>query len=148
MFPSWTPAKKHEYYENHKTEKKKYDKNYYALHQKDLQKYAKDYRKEHLVERKAYEKNYRKRNKEIIRKKMISSRYGISVEDYDRMWNSQHGLCAMCGKPLHEKTVVDHDHKTNRVRGILHPSCNLGVSFVETEDFVSLAITYLNRTKL
>ena len=38
---------------------------------------------------------------------------------------SQGGLCALCGEPIETgKAVLDHDHKTGRIRGVLHRGCN------------------------
>lgn len=40
----------------------------------------------------------------------------------------QDGLCPLCGKPLDltikGEGVIDHDHDTGEVRGVLHRSCN------------------------
>lgn len=40
----------------------------------------------------------------------------------------QEGLCAICQKPvdlaLPREGVVDHDHDTGEIRGVLHRSCN------------------------
>lgn len=45
-----------------------------------------------------------------------------------RLLKEQGGLCPLCRKPidLHEKGegVLDHDHDTGRIRGVLHRSCN------------------------
>lgn len=42
----------------------------------------------------------------------------------------QGGLCALCGKPVDltqpKEGVVDHDHDTGEIRGVLHRSCNSG----------------------
>ena len=46
--------------------------------------------------------------------------------------SKQGGVCAICGKPIEmgkqqgNKTdyVVDHDHNTGEIRGVLHRSCN------------------------
>ena len=48
--------------------------------------------------------------------------YGISVEDVDAMLASQHGVCAICqtAPAIH----VDHDHQTDKVRGLLCFRCN------------------------
>lgn len=51
-----------------------------------------------------------------------------------RSWAMRHlqtvqgGLCPLCGKPIDMtikgEGVIDHDHDTGRIRGILHRSCN------------------------
>lgn len=41
---------------------------------------------------------------------------------------NQNGLCGICQQPIDTtikgEGVVDHDHKTGEIRGILHRSCN------------------------
>ena len=51
----------------------------------------------------------------------LRARYGITTAEVDLMIAAQGGTCAVCpGKPEH----VDHDHKTDKVRGILCFNCN------------------------
>lgn len=42
--------------------------------------------------------------------------------------NVQGGLCPLCGKPIDysipREAVVDHNHDTGEIRGVLHRSCN------------------------
>jgi hypothetical protein len=42
----------------------------------------------------------------------------------------QGGLCALCGLPIDlsipKEGVVDHDHESGEIRGVLHRSCNSG----------------------
>lgn len=42
---------------------------------------------------------------------------------------AQGGVCALCGMPLADAAVADHNHTTGQMRGVLHRSCNslLGV---------------------
>ncbi|RLD97123.1 MAG: endonuclease VII [Aquificota bacterium] len=56
----------------------------------------------------------------------LRRRYGIGIEDYDKMLKKQGGKCAICGiRPKPGKHLdVDHNHKTGRVRGILCRYCN------------------------
>ena len=38
---------------------------------------------------------------------------------------AQGGLCALCGEAIEAgKAVLDHDHKSGRIRGVLHRGCN------------------------
>ena len=45
-----------------------------------------------------------------------------------KLWKEQDGLCPLCGKEIDLRIkgegVIDHDHDTGRVRGLLHRSCN------------------------
>ena len=45
-----------------------------------------------------------------------------------KLLKEQGGICPLCGKPIDysipKELVLDHDHGTGRVRGVLHRSCN------------------------
>lgn len=54
-------------------------------------------------------------------------RYGITVEERNRMYDEQKGLCGLCG--THESSFkrglhIDHDHFTGKVRSLLCYRCN------------------------
>ena len=70
--------------------------------------------------------------------------YGISVDDYDRMFLEQRGRCRICGsdKPGKHKRhfSVDHDHANGRVRGLLCVRCNVGLGWMER--FFNIAVEY------
>ena len=58
-------------------------------------------------------------------------RYGLNRNEQHELWKSQDGNCKMCDKPVTlfngkggRSGCVDHDHDTNRVRGILCSICN------------------------
>ena len=74
--------------------------------------------------------------------------YGLTVEALAWMWYAQSWCCAICRKYLHEGpggAVVDHDHKTGRVRGVLCTYCNYRVlSVVERAvRLIPAALAYL-----
>lgn len=53
--------------------------------------------------------------------KRVEQVYGLGPGEYDLLLQSQGGVCALCGKPFGRKRgAVDHDHKSGRVRGIIH----------------------------
>lgn len=52
--------------------------------------------------------------------------YGLTPYDYRCMYNDQHGACLICGRS-DAQLVVDHDHDTGAVRGLLCPLCNTGM---------------------
>jgi hypothetical protein len=53
--------------------------------------------------------------------------YGITIDDFDKMFLEQNGRCARCEKSadaLKIRLAVDHCHKTGVVRKLLCPPCN------------------------
>ena len=55
----------------------------------------------------------------------IWKKYRLDPDVYDRMVIEQEGRCLICGEP--SDLVVDHDHKTGEVRGLLCSLCNSGL---------------------
>lgn len=52
-----------------------------------------------------------------LREWHLKSKYGITIQDYIDLFNSQNGVCAICFKPGDRGNLdVDHCHKTGRVR--------------------------------
>jgi hypothetical protein len=91
---------------------------------------------------KKYHKEWRDSNKDKIREYV----YGLSKDEYDAILLRQNGACAICLKLFTKTPHVDHDHKTNKVRGLLCLRCNhlLG-AFDESEDWQIRAKEYLYR---
>jgi hypothetical protein len=50
--------------------------------------------------------------------------YGLLSGEYDQLFESQGGKCAICGGTRRQRLSVDHCHKTGRVRGLLCRMCN------------------------
>lgn len=73
-------------------------------------------------------KQYPKTAAAAQRRYNYKHKYGITVEDYDRMFAEQEGRCLICGTDVpggHRKHLcVDHCHETGRVRGLLCNRCN------------------------
>lgn len=82
-------------------------------------------------------------------------KYGISQTQFDEMFDSQAGRCAICANGIcktdedrYLSTCVDHDHKTGKVRGLLCWDCNVGLGkFFDNTDIMQSAITYLQTTR-
>lgn len=71
----------------------------------------------------------------------LSLKYGVSRADYSAMWTAQGGACAICRRGVQ---VVDHDHSTGAVRGLLCHACNRGLgSFGDDSGRLDSAIQYL-----
>lgn len=61
---------------------------------------------------------------------MLKTKYGLTQDQFDQLLHSQMNRCKLCGtdKPGRWGTFyIDHDHKTNKVRGLLCYRCNLGI---------------------
>lgn len=78
------------------------------------------------LQRKGYE-----RNADVIRARALAAhykvKYGITIQDRDRMLDLQGGCCAVCqGTPMGrgQRLHVDHCHATNVIRGLLCSNCN------------------------
>lgn len=78
------------------------------------------------------------------RKWRLKSKYGMDPAEYDSMVEEQAGLCTICGNLPEMGLVVDHDHSTGRVRGLLCGQCNVGLGmFRDNPDLLMNALIYL-----
>ncbi len=77
----------------------------------------------------------------------LKEKYGITPKDYNDMYVKQNGCCKICGThqtELKHILVVDHNHDTGNVRGLLCRSCNVGLGhFKDNKDLLKIAIQYL-----
>jgi len=80
---------------------------------------------------------------------------GISVEQYQSTLQLQGGVCAVC-KKLESRRAngsgrlkalsQDHNHQTNRSRGIICQDCNLAIGFLSDDPELAEALTaYLRK---
>ncbi|HDZ13381.1 MAG TPA: hypothetical protein ENH60_00600 [Pricia sp.] len=80
----------------------------------------------------------------------LKSKYGIGIEQYNKMIKKQNYCCAICGifekRATHKRLCVDHEHITGHVRGLLCHKCNTALSVVEDTTFVANARNYLMET--
>lgn len=84
--------------------------------------------------------------REQRRKWNLHIRYRMTVQQYEEMLKTQNNLCALCECPM-ERPVVDHDHVTGKVRGILCHPCNVKLPSVEDGGWMMLALGYLSERK-
>jgi hypothetical protein len=61
--------------------------------------------------------------------------YNISLDQYEKKLEEQGGICCLCGcKEKAKKSLsVDHDHKTDQIRGLLCMWCNTKLGTVESK---------------
>lgn len=48
-----------------------------------------------------------------------------------QMLDDQQGRCMLCCEVVTDDAVLDHDHKTGRLRGVLHRGCNAMLGHIE-----------------
>lgn len=85
----------------------------------------------------------------------LKQTYGLTIEDFDKIFISQDGRCAICGAYQienakgYEMLCVDHNHSTGTVRGLLCRKCNAGIG--QLKDNIHLlenAISYLKKHEI
>lgn len=103
---------------------------------------------------------YRKNNKEAVsaREKAYKKGKGrpaywkkqgiiLTIERYEEMISEQNGCCGICGEfrlPEQRVLVVDHNHNTGKIRGLLCHPCNMGIGQLKDSiDVLRRAVLYL-----
>ena len=74
-------------------------------------------------------KRMRARNKAFPEKQWalhLRQKYDMTIEEYNAMVAEQGGKCKICNTET--KLVVDHNHATGKVRGLLCKQCNYAVT--------------------
>lgn len=89
-----------------------------------------------------YSRAYSKANPERVAGYHRKRRYGLSQDEYQALVARQSGLCALCDQP--RALVVDHDHASGRIRGLLCRPCNTALgAFGDDPQRLGRAIGYL-----
>lgn len=73
-------------------------------------------------------------------------KYGLTLDDYRKMLESQGGKCFICKKTLTMSRVPhnDHNHATGEYRGLLCSPCNERLGFMhEDTEWLRNALRYL-----
>lgn len=88
------------------------------------------------------------RNVDHNRAKNLRRNYGLTVEQYDSMYRSQNGVCAICSKVnvIGRRLAVDHNHATGQVRQLLCHNCNSAIGHAkESVEILKKTIAYLEK---
>ena len=127
--------------------RKERNEEYYKNHREEILKRTAQYQKDHPEDTRKNQKRWYENNKDHSRRYQIQHLYGLSYEDWFKMWESQDGKCAICGRPFTEPSdaCVDHNHETGETRGLLCTRCNLGLGYMEDSEFEIKATEYLLR---
>lgn len=100
-----------------------------------------------------HQREYRKKYPDRMKACDLKKKFGLSLDVYYEMLESQNHVCAICKRPenavdyrtgLPRALAVDHCHETNKVRGLLCTQCNRGLGkFNDNVEYLQSAITYL-----
>lgn len=97
------------------------------------------------------------RGSKLIRESKLRTKYGVSLDDYDKLFEQQNGVCAICKQPETKKHItgatyrlsVDHNHQTSLVRGLLCKRCNIILGQLEIDDkgveLLQAAVLYVEK---
>lgn len=145
-----------------KRDRREYNKKYSREHHKQIaerqKRWCNTHKKEITEKRKKYDQIHRKENLEYLRKYRsrpeakaereeyhLQSNYGLSLIDYDVLSEKQNNVCAICGGVNEGRRLcIDHQHKTNKIRGLLCIKCNAGLGdFMDSKELLLRAAIYL-----
>ena len=94
----------------------------------------------------------------LIRESKLKDKYGITLDEYDKLFEEQKGVCAICKQLETKKHVtgaiyrlsVDHNHKNGIIRGLLCKRCNIILGQFEVDskgvELLQTAILYVRNT--
>lgn len=75
------------------------------------------------------------------------AKFGLTLEDFDRMTRQLGGICPVCGQDpstLEKGWAIDHCHETGRFRGLICARCNAGIGALgDSVTAIGSAINYL-----
>ena len=101
-----------------------------------------EYRKRYPERQKGFPSQTREYQQAFHRAKL----YKLSPEQYQKMYEEQLGMCAVCW--LRPVNAVDHSHVTGTVRGLLCHQCNLALGLLMDDPHIlQRAIGYLRRSE-
>ena len=117
--------------------------------------YYREYRHKHRDRINANARKYDSNNPIKRRSRRLKRLFGITLEQYQALWDEQKGLCAICGGPEtatdgRTKKLkwlsVDHNHQTGKVRALLCQNCNSVIGHAaEDPAILKQAIAYLEQ---
>ena len=86
----------------------------------------------------------KRRESDYFRVRRLTYQYGITIDDFNNMKEKQGSVCATCGKE--RKLVVDHDHESGSVRGLLCQQCNTALGLIrDNKGVLQRMIEYLSK---
>ena len=92
-----------------------------------------DYKKELKYKKMIRQTECNKNNKDILANSNLKRKYGITLDEKNRMAQSQNYSCMICGNKFKNTRdiCVDHNHQSNKIRDLLCYKCNAGLGMLD-----------------
>lgn len=93
-------------------------------------------------------KDYKKRYPEKRKTWDLRRTYSLTLENWNKMFDEQNGVCAICERACttRKRLAVDHDHETGQIRGLLCNRCNISLGgFKDSLTLLQKAVKYLQQ---
>lgn len=139
------------------SKRRDYFRKWRALNKDKIKRYQEQNREKSNAYRREWSNNNPEKDAVTSRKQNLKRKYGLTLEDYDILLKEQDYKCKICSfeetafefnSQRIKSLAVDHDHKTNKVRGLLCHKCNLGLGhFNDDINLLQSAIKYLDVTQ-
>lgn len=101
------------------------------------------------LERLARMRTWNHENRDKRRDYHYRRMFGLTLEEYNAMLETQSGCCAICGEPPkehHRALAVDHDHGTGEIFGLLCTPCNKNlIGRIRNPELFEKAAEYLKK---
>lgn len=121
---------------------KAYMKTYYKENLEKAKAQGKAWYKANLETAREMIKAWHKANPDKLKANSLKRKYGLTLEEFKNLLKKQENKCAICGRS--GKLVVDHDHRTGKIRDLLCNNCNRGIGYLKDSSGVLLkAAQYL-----
>lgn len=106
---------------------------------RDRAAYAREWRSRNREKHRATQRAYVEKNATKFRRYQRSyylmKRYNMTLSQHAEMMSRCSGACQICG--VAGDLVVDHDHMTLMVRGLLCDDCNVALGLIKDDPFVA-----------
>lgn len=89
-------------------------------------------REQICAQRREYNARRQAEDPSYYRGRSIRNRYGITVDEYEKLLRAQNNRCAVCERQLDDshRPHLDHCHVTGKIRGFLCQWCNTGLGML------------------
>ncbi len=103
------------------------------------------------INKQNYMKEYDVKRKMVVKEKNLINKYGMTLDEWNKLFQEQNGRCAICNihqSELHWGLCVDHNHNTGHIRGLVCHKCNDGIGRLRADEGIYIlkqAIKYIKK---